>query len=349
MGVVANDLNSKEFKSAYLLYGEEAYMRNYYKISLRNALVNEGDNLNYSYFEGNGTDVTEVTDLLQTMPFMAEHRVVIVENSGWFASKKSKEKEEDDEESSEDEGTGTKKLEPLIEMIKSLGEDVIIIFVEEKADKKTRLYKAIAAKGVCEEYARQTEEQLARWLSNYAKSQGKLMSPATGFYMVGECGNDMLLLKNEMDKLLAWSLDKDSITEADVDQVCSHQVNNKIFDMVTAITQHNQKVALKLYYDLLTLRESPFHILALVGRQYSRMIAVKDASLKNKPMAVVASELSMQEWLAKKTLDLVRRMSMEEIKANLEACVKADEDIKSGNLTDSMSVELLIIGCSERK
>lgn len=349
MGVIANDLKDGSFKSAYLIYGEEAYMRNYYKLALRNALVNEGDNLNYSYFEGNGTDVTEVTDLLQTMPFMAEHRVVIVENSGWFASKKSKEKDDDAEGSSEDEGTGAKKTEPLIEMIKSLGEDVVVIFVEEKADKKTRLYKAVAAKGACEEYTRQTEGQLARWLVNYARSKGKSMSPATGFYMVGECGNDMLLLKNEMDKLLAWALEKESITEQDVDQVCSHQINNKIFDMVTAITQHNQKQALKLYYDLLTLRESPFHILALVGRQYSRMVAVKDGTLKNKPMATLASELSMQEWLVKKTADLVRHMSMSEIKANLEACVKADEDIKTGNLTDSMSVELLIVGCSERK
>ena len=85
MGVVATSLSTKEYKNAYLLYGAEAYLRNYYKNALRVALVSEGDNLNYSYFEGTGTNPNEVAGLLSTMPFLAEHRVIIVENSGWMS------------------------------------------------------------------------------------------------------------------------------------------------------------------------------------------------------------------------------------------------------------------------
>ena len=116
--------------------------------------------------------------------------------------------------------------------------------------------------------------------------------------------------------------------------------------MVTAIALHHQKEALAMYYDLLVLRESPFHILTLLVRQYTRMLAIKDAMQKRIPIAQIAGKLDMQDWLAKKIGDQTRNISLKEIRRNLEACAKADEDIKNGNLTDSMSLELLIVECS---
>ena len=101
-----------------------------------------------------------------------------------------------------------------------------------------------------------------------------------------------------------------------------------------------------MYYDLLVLRESPFHILTLLVRQYTRMLAIKDAMQKRVPIAQIAGTLDMQDWLAKKIGDQTRNISLKEIRRNLEACAKADEDIKNGNLTDSMSLELLIVECS---
>lgn len=341
MGVVANSLSSKEYKNAYLLYGSEGFLRNYYKKALKVALVNEGDNLNYSYFEGTGTNPSEVAGLLSTMPFMAEHRVIIVENSGWMAKSSGEEGEE--------KSSGDGKLSLVIEGIKNIPEDVIIIFVEEKADKRSKLYKAITSKGVAEEFGEQQDETLARWLINQAKAAGKSMDSATAMYLVSECGKDMFLLEKEIEKLIAWCLDRPGITREDVDTVCTHQVNNKIFDMVTAIAMHRQKEALAMYYDLLVLRESPFHILTLLVRQYTRMLAVKDAMLKKIPLASLAGRLEMQDWLVKKIGDQTRNISLKEIRRNLEACAKADEDIKSGNLTDSMSLELLIVGCSMAK
>lgn len=338
MGAVSNAIKTQSYKSLILLYGEEAYMRNYYKNALKKNLVAEGDNLNYSYFEGNQTNPDEVAGLIQTMPFLADKRVVIVENSGWLAPTKG---QDDTEEKT------SSKTQRLLDAMGEIGEDVIFILVEEKADKRSKLFKQFSTKGICEEFAPQNEDSLVRWIGNIAASNGKTIDARTASYLVSEVGLDMMLLNNEMEKLLAWAYDKDRITVDDVDTVCTHQVTNKIFDMITAIATHHQKQALDLYYDLITLRESPFAILALLSKQYLQLLAVKDCMNRNMPVAMIADKLGVKDWIVKRSQDTCRRMSIKDIKACVEACAKADEDIKTGNLTDSMSVELLIVNCSK--
>ena len=341
MGVVASNLSEKAFKNTYLLYGSEAYLRNYYKTALKNALANPDDTLNYAYFEGTGTNPDEVADLVETMPFLAEHRVVIVENSGWFAKAGS--------DGADDDGSAKSgKFGSLLNSIKNISEDVILIFAEENVDKRSKLYKAVATNGVCEEYAEQTADMLAKWISNQVKSEGKSIDAQTAYYLVSEVGHDMLLLQNELSKLLAWCLERDRITMQDVDTVCTHQINTKIFDMISAIAAHRREEALRLYYDLLTLRESPFHILSLLVRQYSQMLMARDCMDHGEGAAIIATKLGIKDWLAKKLIDSVRRISKEQLKMYLEACAQADEDIKTGNITDMMSIELLIVSCSQK-
>ncbi len=333
MGKVKDDIKNKTFSNMYLLYGEEAFLRNYYKKALVNALVDPGDNLNYSYFEGNKTDINEVVDLINTMPFMNDHRVIVCENSGWFM------KDSDGESGN---------LALLIESLKAIGEDVVFIVCEEKIDKKYALYKLINQNGVAEEFAKESDETLARWAAGYCNNAGKKMSASTAGYFISEIGNDMTLLSLELEKLIAWCLDRPEITAKDIDEVCTHQVNNKIFDMITAISGGRQKQALKLYYDLLTLRESGFHILSLLVRQYNNMLMVRDGLDKGYSVRTISEKTKIQDWLVRKLTDAVRNMTYDEIVNCLEACVCADEDIKSGRITENMSIELLIISLSNK-
>ena len=78
------DLKNHAFKQIYLLYGEEAYLKKQYKNRLKDAMAAEGDSMNYTYFEGKDTNVKEVIDLAETMPFFAERRVIMLQNTGFF-------------------------------------------------------------------------------------------------------------------------------------------------------------------------------------------------------------------------------------------------------------------------
>ena len=58
-----------------------------YKEKLIHALNPDDDTMNFTKYEGKGIEVREMIDLCETMPFFADHRVVLVENSGFFKNK----------------------------------------------------------------------------------------------------------------------------------------------------------------------------------------------------------------------------------------------------------------------
>ena len=135
------DIKTGNFKNVYLLFGEEAYLKIQYKEKLIHALNSDDDTMNFSKYEGKGIEVREMIDLCETMPFFAEHRIVLVENSGFFKNK----------------------CDELADYMKELPDYLRIIFVEEEVDRRNRMYKAVKSCGRIVEFAKQDEKTLMRW------------------------------------------------------------------------------------------------------------------------------------------------------------------------------------------
>ena len=49
-------------------------------------MLPEGDTMNYAYYEGKGTDVKQVIDLAETLPFFAPRRLIVMEARGFSKS-----------------------------------------------------------------------------------------------------------------------------------------------------------------------------------------------------------------------------------------------------------------------
>ena len=67
---IQEDIRSGNFKQVYLLYGEEAYLKQQYKRNLVKALNPDDDTMNFAKYEGKGIDIRELISLFDTMPFL---------------------------------------------------------------------------------------------------------------------------------------------------------------------------------------------------------------------------------------------------------------------------------------
>ena len=225
---LTQDIKSGQFNQIYRLYGAEAYLRKQYRDRLKNAIIGD-DNMNYHYYEGKDISIGEVIDQAETLPFFAERRLIILENSGFFKSGG----------------------EQLAEYLSAPSDTTFFLFVETEVDKRSRLYKAASSKGCAVEFAIQDENTLKKWILGMVKKENKRISESALNFLLEKTGTDMENIRKETEKLFCYCMDKEAITEADIEEICTKRIGNHIFDMVSAIADKKQKQALELYYELL--------------------------------------------------------------------------------------------------
>jgi DNA polymerase-3 subunit delta len=350
MKKIATDIKNGTFSNVYLLYGEEAYLRKQYRDNLRNALIDPSDNMNCSVFSGDEIDINEVTDLAGTMPFFAERRVLVIENSGWLKPKKGKSADEDEEKTSDKKAPKAKsKSDKILELINNIPDTTYLILVEETADKRSKLFKAITSKGYCALCEMQDEDMLKRWILGLLKKENKLITGDALELLLDKTGTNMENIKREVEKLICYKYDEEGITATDVENLCVEQIQNQIFDMVEAVAVKDQKRALELYYNLIALKEAPVKILALIARQFNMLLQVREMNQKGYPESEIATTTGLNAYyLKKKYIPQSKQFRLSQLEDALRQCVEAEENIKMGKMSDTLSVELIIVGLSSK-
>ncbi len=325
MQQLIQDIKNQSFRQIYLLYGEEDYLRKQYRDKLKQALVSPDDTMNYHYFEGKDIDVNEIIDLSETMPFFAEKRIIFIENSNLCKS------------------GGDKLAEYLLQPAQTIN----FVMVETQIDKRSKLFKVLKDKGRVCEFAKQDENTLQRWILSIVKKENKIISGKALNLFLEKTGTDMENIRTELEKLFCYTLNRNEITCEDINAISTQRISNRIFEMVSAIAEKKQKQALDMYHDLLLLKESPMGILALITRQFNLMYQVKELQLKGYPVKTIGEKTSLSPYIVQKYEKQAERFKMKELKKALNACVLADEAVKTGKLNDVLSVELLIIEYSK--
>ena len=321
MKMLAEDIKNGSFKSSYLLYGEEAYLRTQYKNRLKNALADPSDTMNFSRFEGKGINPAEIISLAETLPFFAERRLILIEDSGFFKNK----------------------CDELADYLPNMPDTTCLLFVETEVDKRNRLYKAVQKYGRVTEFQLQDERTLMKWILGTHKKENKKITESTLQLFLERTGSDMENIHMELEKLLSYTIGREVITSEDVEEICTMQTTGQIFEMIRAIAEKKQRLALDLYYDLLALKEPPMRILFLIARQFNQLLLVKSLTAKGMDRASVASKAQVAPFIAGRLMTQAKSFTMQQLRNAVQDCVDAEEAVKTGRMTDVLSVEILIV------
>lgn len=318
---ILEDIKQNNFQNIYLLYGEEVYLKHQYRDKLLCALQVEEDTMNFAKYEGKGISENEIIGLADTVPFFADRRVILLEDTGFFKNA----------------------AEHLPDYIKELPDYLVMIFVESEVDKRNRMFKAVSKVGRVVEFGIQKEDTLLTWIAQMLGREGKKITKADAKLLLSRTGTDMSNISSEVEKLICYTWDRQVVTEKDIEAVCSEQMENRIFDMIRAVTEKKQEQALSLYYDLLALKEPPMRILYLIARQYNQMLQVKEVSENGCGMQEISSRLGIQSFLVRNYLNYGKRYTAQQLLEIVKKCTDTEEAVKTGRMTDTLSVELLIV------
>jgi DNA polymerase-3 subunit delta len=317
---IKEHIKTGQYKTVYLLYGTEMYLRRLYTSKLKVGALGGGDEMNLSVFSGKDTDWNEVRNLAETMPFFAEHRVIVLENTGAF-----------------------KNACDFVDEIASLPDTAVLIFNESEVDKRSRMFKAVKDCGYVCEMSGLSEDDLSVWVAQLLNKDSKKISRDDLRLFLERVGTDMENIETEIEKLVCYIGDREVVTKEDILTVTTEQISGKIFAMTDALGARNKKLALELYHDLLSVREKPMTVLYLMVRQCNMILQAAEMNRQGLDRSAIASKAGMPPFAAKRSLSQAARFSKTILKQAVKDCVEAEEAVKTGRLGDRLAVEMLIV------
>lgn len=312
------DIKNKTFHKFYLLFGEEDYLKRMYRDNLKEAILADSDNINYSYFEGKNIDILQIQETAETLPFFSDYRMILIEDSGLFKSANS-----------------------LSDYLANMPESTIIVFVEKEVDKRNKLYKFVNKKGIAVEMKQMKDTDTKHFIMSILKENGRQINETTVNYFLQQVGNSLLNITNEIDKLIAYTYGRSKITISDIDAICCVQLTKRIFNMIDYAIMGKKNSALKLYHDLLELRESPMSILYLITRQFNILLQVKESV--DIPKSQLASKLQIPPFAVGKYISQAERFDDHKLKDMLDECIETEYRFKRGLIDGQIGIELLLI------
>ena len=324
MKKINEDIRKNTFEHIYLLYGKESYNRLSFTSKLCSAIIPDSDTMNFTRFTGDKVTEGEIIDLAETLPFFAEKRLILVKDTGLFK----------------------RASEQLADYIGNLPESTVIIFSEAEVDKRGRLYKAVSKAAYVCEFTEQKEDTLRIWGAAILKRNGLRITADNMSYIITCTGTDMTTIAAELDKIVNYAQGAhpgmDVVTRDDIDAVISVKVEDRIFDMISALVRHDRKRAYALYADLVALQRQPMATIVLISREYDRMLKVLELSQGGDSEPVIAEKLALKPFVVRKTLGNARRYSLRELRDHVAFAVSMDEAVKTGALKDQTALEMML-------
>ena len=319
-----NDFKTNQFKSVYLLYGEEPYLVRYYANQFTEQLL-ENAMMNCDTFEGREFEAEAVIDAADTLPFLSERRLVYVKDSGLMA-------------------VGRKNdTEALAKFLPTISESTIMIFVETAVDKRNRLYKQIVSQGRAVDCKTPMEGELVRWVTNIFKKKGKEIPPHTARLLLSTVPKGMDAIYAEADKLGDFVGARAVITSEDIQAVCTKSLEARIFDLVGALCSGRTEKALIQYHNMLVAKEQPLMILTMMARQFRMILQCKTCAEKHMMQPKIAQALGLRDFIVRECIQQGENFTANQLLEALSDCQDTDIRIKTGLIDGQLGVELLIV------
>jgi DNA polymerase-3 subunit delta len=273
-------------------------------------------------FDGDELVPDQLDSTVQALPFLTEKRMVIVKN-----------------------GSGNKPLaEKLEQILKNTTDTTDLVFVEEHPDKRSVYYKTLKKMTDFREYNELDINGLSRWLVDEAKSRGGSISIADANYLVKRVGTNQTLLGNELEKLLNYT---PAITKQSIDLLTEQTPQSTIFELLDAAFAGNMKKAMELYEDQRKQKVEPLAILAMIAWQLHSMAIVKTAGQQSSED--VAKKAKLNPFVVRKTQNIVRKLSVSEIKSLIGRTLELDIRLKSVSIDADEALKSLILTIALKK
>ena len=296
--------------------------------------------LNTSRLAGENLGFETLQADILTIPFLADRRLIIVENARQMLTKVAK----DDQA----------KFLDLFEHLPQTS--ALVLIVDDQLRKKWRerewvnqknyswVIKWIEAnrqKGVVIDCSLPDEEDMNAWIMRKAKDLNGGVRPDAARLLVTYIGNDTLMAENEIEKLITYVGPSRVVEPDDVMLLTAHEQEGSIFSFTDALGERDGVKAMREFL-LLTEKSDVMELTGMIYRQFRLLVQAREVLDEGGGVAQIENELNVANFVAKKMYTQSQRFKSGQLLSIYERLLKIDEEIKTGGMPALTAFELLI-------
>ena len=325
------DLKSGKLNSIYLLYGEETFLLEscVKKIKTNFGEIKEGIN----EVKLDDTNITSIISNIETPAFGYEKKLIIARNTGLF-KKEGKKKQALNIEL-------IKQISEYIqENIKLIDEAVILVFIEDEVEKND-LYKVIEQNGIVCDFEELKPIQVIGRIKAICNAYKVDISDSTLKYFIESCGTNMQELINEIRKLIEYAGVNGTITNKEIDMLCTKKIDSIIFDLTDYLGKKQVNKALEVLNGLIYQKEPIQKILITLYNHFKKLYIVK-IEQNNKDLTQVLKLKPNQLFLVTKYKTQANYFKENELKNIVEELIDLDYNYKRGLIDLNIGLESIL-------
>jgi len=250
--------------------------------------------------DGSTLELKNIPDLLMGGTLFAEKRLVIIKDLSQNSSV----------------------WEKFPEWIDRISDDIDIILIDGKPDKRTTIYKEVKKRVTIKEFPVWGDRDYGlaeTWVVNHAKSIDFALDKRLAHHIVERVGLDQWQLANALEKVALL----DTVTADEIDNIIDANPSENIFQLFE-LALDGRRRQLHDMIRTLELTEDPYKLFALLSSQAFQLAAVANASGSDNP----AKDFGIHPFVASKLQRHGNRLGQRGTAHVLQAFAQTDADMK---------------------
>ena len=277
----------------------------------------------------------EIISDLETPSFGFEKKLIIAKNTGLFKKEGRKKAKKDDQ------SIKSKLSEYLEENFEYIKDSVILVFVEDEAE-KSELLDFINKNGIVCNFEYQKPAQIQARIKAITNAYKVNIDVPTLSYFIECCGTDMQDLINEIRKLIEYEGQGGTITKDDIDNLSIKKMESIIFALTDSLGKKNTKVAIEVLRNLIMAKEPVQKILITLYGHFKKLYLVKLALKNNKDIIYALDLKPNQTFLVNKYKMQAGYFKTSEIRRILKELCDLDYKYKIGLIDLEVGFEAIL-------
>jgi DNA polymerase-3 subunit delta len=318
---LGRELEKKSFSNLYLLYGEEAYLRDEAVRRITEAVLSTKD-FNYDLFYGSSTTAVEILSVAETLPVFSPWRLIILKEVDLLPDKEA---------------------ESLLPYLSNPSPSTCLIFVGEKVNMRKRFFSALKEKAVVVQFYHLFEQELVRWIRLRVRELGYKITEGAIEILKEEVGSTLGTLDNELKKISSYAAGKDIIEEEDVLQVVGSLRTPTIFNLTEAIGEKKVERAIKILRKILDEGEEPPKVLAMITRQIRLLLKALELKKAGFSQDEIKANVGILPRFFGPFMDQLQKHTLEGLLTAFKRIQRADLELKTSGKVKGRILEALIL------